>query len=257
MAKEKLSAVDQLRAEFERLEFIADKGRMIPENYAILCAFDGESGMFIIALDVETGGFDKPSALLQIGATAGMCSATGGQYYEIGSILIDVKPFEGATISEEALRVQGTTLELLEDRTDAIDEAEAFREFSTWLRTFQELTQNQVTMVGHTFSFDVKMIKWWLERIDKRMPMFITPYFDIHMMQTGLQLSGKVPMATSGKLEDMAKYWGVEPEGAYHNARTDCLLTAQLFAEMQPVILDERLGDHPSVITRRITYYGG
>lgn len=157
----------------------------------------------IYAVDVETTGLDPAIAsIVSIGAV------------NIGdpedTFYIECRAWEGADISDVALKINGFTREQIAGQ--ALNEAEAIQKFFDWL-------QDSPIMMAHNAGFDRSFVEHAAKRAGMKNP-FSFRTIDIHsIVYLHMQRKRhKIPARLS--LNECLQYFGHEKEPDPHNALT-------------------------------------
>lgn len=183
----------------------------------------------IIFIDTETTGFDaKKHAMIQLAAIL----EVDGE--EVSRIDLKVRPFEGAVVEESALKVNGTTPEMLAEYPA---EAEAFTTWIAWLEATNASAPGLAQFSGYNTPFDARFVEAFHARNQR--PMF--EFFDMRLPPEFdcLAIARKrIPKkdVANHKLSTIAEHvLGAEAVAAYtqtnglHNAMTDIEITRALY----------------------------
>ena len=173
--------------------------------------------MKLIAIDVETSGLNSEEAsIVSIGAVD--MENSDNVFYS------ECHVWEGATISDGALKVNGMTMEQVTDTEHRVSEAVMTRTFFNWLDQFDE----GIMMVAHNASFDRDFIASAAKRADLKNPISFRTV-DIHsMMYTHLlQKNEHIPGRLS--LNVCLKMLGFDKEPDPHNALTGARCNFDIF----------------------------
>lgn len=181
-------------------------------------------------LDTETTGTTPNSAIIQI---AGIMEV-GGVEREFD---INMRPHEGADISEEALKIIGKTLDEINSYQSP---EEAAKEFEIILSEFVDPFKkgDKFTLYGHNIQFDFTKLMEWYNRIgNKYLGSFIDfKYnFDTLPMMKNLQLLEVIDFLENNKLETCCEAFGIKLEGA-HDALNDIRATKKLYEHLEYII---------------------
>lgn len=168
----------------------------------------------LIAVDVETTGLDpRTSSIVSIGA---IHLETRKSFY------IECKPWEGAEIHDEALKVNGFTREQLE--TFAETEATAVQAFMIWALKY---TTNPI-MLAHNSAFDRGFIKQACKRAEVK-DSFNFRTVDVHsIVYTHIIKKGGKPHGQLS-LNKCLEYFNFPAEPTPHNALTGAQCNAMLW----------------------------
>jgi DNA polymerase III epsilon subunit-like protein len=162
------------------------------------------------AVDVETSGLDpKESSILSIGAVA---MDSGAKFYE------ECKPWDGAYISETALKINGFTKEGFAKQKK--NEAQIIAKFFQWLG-------ESPLMVAHNGYFDWGFIDAAAKRADLKNP-FNYRIIDIHSITQAHMLQARVDVPSKLGLNQCLEYFGLPKEPKPHNALTGAHCNADI-----------------------------
>ena len=183
----------------------------------------------LIAVDVETTGIDaNRNSLVSIGAVS-ISDPTNTFYREC-------VVWDGALITEEALRVNGFTHDQIVDakKNNKTTEGGMIGEFFAWL-------PDSPMMIAHNSSFDRDFVAAAAKRAGLINP-FSFRTVDIHsiVMLHLLRSKSKVPKTLS--LNQCLKRLGFPPEPNPHNALTGAQCDAVLFDKVLNYDGEEQLG---------------
>lgn len=171
----------------------------------------------LIAVDVETTGLDSlTSSIVSIGAVH---ISSGGYFY------IECRPWEGAEVRDEALKVNGFTREYL----DVLEttEAQAVAMFQDWARGF---TTNPI-MLAHNSAFDKSFVSAACKRGEVK-NSFNFRTVDVHsIVYTHMIRSGDTPPGQLS-LNKCLEYFGLDREPDPHNALTGARCNVSLWEKV-------------------------
>ncbi len=182
-------------------------------------------GFLPVVVDVETGGFNsEKDALLELAAVL--------VNYDLNDRLVQgrtlhyhVKPFPGANLDPESLRVTG--IDPFHPLRPAYEEKECAERF------FGEITQllrdtdcNKAILVGHNASFDLSFIRAWAARTGfQRIPFH--SFSTLDTVSLGALVYGQTV------LSKIAQSAGFDYDGSRaHGAKYDAELTAAIFCQI-------------------------
>ena len=183
-------------------------------------------GFLPVVVDVETAGFDaQRSALLQAAACILRMDKETGELYVADSIVVDILPFEGAEISQEALKFNGIA-DPFHPFRGAIEERHALEKpFQPIHREVKATGCTRAILVGHNAFFDLGFIRAAAERTQVKSPFHQFSTFDT------VTLSGLIYGETV--LAKAVKAAGIEwDQKQAHCALYDTLKTAELFCRI-------------------------
>ncbi len=139
-------------------------------------------GFFPVVIDVETGGLNaKTDALLEIAAIT-LKVNEAGMLCQNKVFHAHIKPFEGANLNLESLKINGIKVD--DPLRQAIDEGEALREMFRLIRHEQKIADCQRSViVAHNAAFDQGFLMEAVERAGvKRNPFHPFATFDTASM---------------------------------------------------------------------------
>lgn len=184
--------------------------------------------MKTIFVDTETTGFDGVKcAAIQVACILDIDGV------EVSRFDVSMRPFEGAEISEDALKVSGNTLESI-----ALfpPESEAFALFLAWLNDADEHEAGQANFAGYNSPFDQRFVESMFKRNGREFGEFFFPLsarFDALAIARRVIPKGRTENHKLGTIalhilgaEAMAKF--TETNGL-HNAMTDIEVTRALY----------------------------
>jgi len=177
----------------------------------------------MVVVDVETTGLDpKKYSIVSIGAV----DFDNPERTFYGECRI----YDGAKVSEDALKVNGFTLEEVQDPNKKSLE-EIMHEFVSWLGECEELT-----MIGQNPSFDRDFINnsFWRAGIDFK---FAVRTVDLHSIAFFDHLKRGIDIPHKNKhsdlsLDEIAKYAGLTEEPKPHNALNGAKFEAEAFSRI-------------------------
>ncbi|MGL5778782.1 3'-5' exonuclease [Cetobacterium sp.] len=181
-------------------------------------------------LDTETTGTTPNSAIVQI---AGVMEV-GGVIREFD---INMRPHEGADISEKALEIIGKSLEEINSYQSP---EVAAKEFEKILKEFVDPfdKNDKFVLYGHNIQFDFTKLMEWYNRIgNKYLGSFIDFKFNFDTLQMikNLQLLEVIDFLENNKLETCCEAFGIKLEGA-HDALNDIKATKKLYEHLEYII---------------------
>jgi DNA polymerase III epsilon subunit-like protein len=144
---------------------------------------------------------------------------------ERSRIDLRVRPFEGAVIEESALKVNGTTPEML---AEFPEEAEAFAAWVSWLEAAEAIAPGMAEFAGYNTPFDARFVDAFHARNER-------PMSEFDALAIARKRFSKCDVANH-KLGTIAEHvLGVETVSAFsqvnglHNAMTDIEITRALY----------------------------
>lgn len=182
-------------------------------------------GFLPVVVDLETGGFDaKKDALLELAAV--ILNVDGqGRLYKHKTIHHHIKPFVGANIDKEALKVNGIQpfhpLRIAYEETKSLETL--FAEIRTHLKQFD---CSRAIMVAHNANFDLSFLQAAVERSKiKNSPFHSFSTFDT--VTLGGVAYGQTVLAR------IAEQCGFDYDTKKaHGAKYDAELTADIFCHI-------------------------
>lgn len=181
--------------------------------------------MKILWIDIETTGLSENSSPIQI---SGLIEI-GGEVKEEFDIFL--KPFEGAIIEEEALNIQGLTLEKIEKFQDTRDGYKKLLEiFDKYIDKYDKL--DKFIVAGYNVDFDLRKIRRLAQAMgDKYINSYLgVKKIDPFEMIIPFQVAGKLPKLANNKLETWCNYFEIEIKA--HNSLEDIKATRELFYKL-------------------------
>lgn len=182
-------------------------------------------GFMPVVVDLETGGFDaQKHALLEMAAVVIDCDSQG-RLYKKQTIHSHIKPFDGAKIDPEALKVNGIQpnhpLRIAKDEKQAIEEL-----FAALKKYLNEAGCNRAIMVAHNAMFDLGFLQAAVERCKiKNSPFHSFSTFDT--VTLGGVMTGQTVLAR------VAEACGLDYDSQKaHGAKYDAELTADIFCQL-------------------------
>lgn len=172
-------------------------------------------------IDTETTGFShSKNGIVQIGGIIDIA----GEIME--TVDIKVRPFDDDEIRDEALKIQGRTLEEVQSYQSPAD---AYYELESIMTKYVDRfdSSDKFHFIAYNSPFDNGMMRGWFKKLDD-------PYFgswfhnpDICVMRiAGDFLSDKRPFMENFKLMTVAKEVGIEiEEDEAHDAVYDAVIT--------------------------------
>lgn len=182
-------------------------------------------GFLPVVVDLETGGFDaNKHALLELAAVV-IDIDTNGQLYRKHTIHSHIKPFDGAKIDPEALKVNGIQpnhpLRIAKDEQQALEEL-----FAALRKNLKETQCSRAIMVAHNAMFDMGFLQAATQRCRiKNSPFHSFSSFDtvtLGGVMTGQTVLARIAEAC-GLIYDTQKA---------HGAKYDAELTADIFCQL-------------------------
>lgn len=184
--------------------------------------------MKTVFVDTETTGFDGVKcAAIQLAAILDVDGV------EVSRFDVSMRPFEGAEVSEDALKVSGNTLESV-----ALfpPEVEGFAVFLAWLDTADKIEAGQAHFAGYNSPFDQRFVEALFKRNGREFGEFFFPIqarFDVlaiarRVIPRGCTANyklGTIALHILGA-EAMARF---TETNSLHNAMTDIEVTRALY----------------------------
>lgn len=178
-----------------------------------------------VVVDLETGGFDADKhALLELAAVVLDCDANG-QLYKKHTIHSHIKPFDGAKIDPEALKVNGIQpnhpLRIAKTEKQALEEL-----FAALKKHLKAANCTRAIMVAHNAMFDMG----FLQAATARCQLKSSPFHSFSSFDT-VTLGGVMTGQTV--LSRIAEACGlVYDTKQAHGAKYDAELTADIFCQL-------------------------
>ena len=178
-----------------------------------------------VVVDVETGGFDPvKDALLEVAATFvnfnedGMLEPKATLHYH-------VKPFEGANIDPESLKITG--IDPYHPLRPAWTEEKVADKLFSQIREYQKAQQcTRTILVGHNAQFDLGFINALARRTNYQRNPF-HPFSALDTVSLGALAYGQTVLAR------IARHAGFEYDSKRaHGAKYDTELTADIFCKI-------------------------
>ncbi len=182
-------------------------------------------GFLPVVVDLETGGFDaQKHALLELAAVV-LDIDSNGKLYRKHTIHSHIKPFDGAKIDPEALKVNGIQpnhpLRIAKSEKQALEEL-----FASLKKSLQETRCTRAIMVAHNAMFDLGFLQAAVERCKiKNSPFHSFSTFDT--VTLGGVMTGQTVLAR------IAEECGLDYDTKKaHGAKYDAELTADIFCQL-------------------------
>jgi DNA polymerase-3 subunit epsilon len=185
--------------------------------------------------DVETLGLDeKKNPIVQIAMKVFLLEPTKKLKETHKGINLYIQPFEGSESTAEALKLAKKGYpEFFE--LPYISEKKAFKELIAFLDSCADKynKDDKMFLVGYNTVFDDKFLRALFERNGNKYfgSYFYFPYIDVMQIASNINLFNR-NMFENFKLEIIAKHYGIEPEGEYHDAMVDVDVTHRLFSKL-------------------------
>lgn len=186
--------------------------------------------MKTIYIDTETTGLDPE--LHDIWQLSGIIEIDGNVMREFD---YRIRPVNFDSITEEALRVGGITMEELKGFPDARAVLMAFRSvLEMYVDPYDR--RDKFTFYGFNAPFDDAMLRAWFKKCGCPYygSYFWWPAVDVAgLAHTKLMKMGKRQTMPNFKLGTVAEALGITPEGELHNALTDIRLTRAIKIKLE------------------------
>ncbi|MGL4392666.1 MAG: 3'-5' exonuclease [Fusobacteriaceae bacterium] len=178
----------------------------------------------ILYLDTETTGLTEKSAVVQI---SGIIEIDGVEKEEFNFY---IAPHPDAIINDEALKIQGRTLEEIQNFESPAEIFQKLLEiFDKYINKFDK--EDKFIIAGYNVDFDIKMLNSFFKRNGsnyffsyigiKLDPLYLLSYF---------YLKGKLELKQKNKLEDWCEYFGIEINA--HDSLEDIRATQKLIKKL-------------------------
>lgn len=182
-------------------------------------------GFLPVVVDLETGGFDaKKDALLELAAVI-LNTDANGKLYRVKTVHHHIKPFAGANIDKEALKVNG--IQPFHPLRIAYEENKSLETLFSEIRThLKEFGCSRAIMVAHNANFDLSFLQAAVERNKiKNSPFHSFSTFDT--VTLGGVAYGQTVLAR------IAEQCGFDYDTQKaHGAKYDAELTADIFCHI-------------------------
>lgn len=182
-------------------------------------------GFLPVVVDLETGGFDaQKHALLELAAVV-IDIDENGQLFKKHTIHSHIKPFDGAKIDPEALKVNGIQpnhpLRIAKTEQQALEEL-----FAALKKHLKDTDCSRAIMVAHNAMFDMGFLQAAVTRCKlKSSPFHSFSSFDT--VTLGGVMTGQTVLAR------IAEACGLEYDTQKaHGAKYDAELTADIFCQL-------------------------
>lgn len=182
--------------------------------------------MTTLVIDLETGGINPQ--------TDAICSISykilGEQYKEVETHYI--KPY-GKNISEEALKVNGLTLEKLEK--EGISLFEALDKLTSYLWIFSDKNKWNIKLMGHNLRFDLGFLEQAFSELTKeKLFNYCHYHYKDTMLIADFLRDKKIINPEKIKLTTLYEYFFGYDEllKKAHTSEADVLMTEKIYLEM-------------------------
>ncbi len=182
-------------------------------------------GFLPVVIDLETGGFDaEKHALLELAAVI-IDIDENGKLYKKHTIHSHIKPFDGAKIDPEALKVNGIQpnhpLRIAKDEKQALEEL-----FAAVKKHVKEANCTRAIMVAHNTMFDMTFLQAAIARCElKGSPFHSFSNFDT--VTLGGVMTGQTVLA---RIAEACGF--IYDTKQAHGAKYDAELTADIFCQL-------------------------
>ncbi len=176
----------------------------------------------MIVLDMEMTGVDhQKCSIVSIGAVE--FEHPENQFYG------ECRPWDGAEITDEALKINGFTRTQLAQQPKSHDQL--VKEFLAWTKPIKNRT-----IAGQSLWMDIAFLKVALTRLNTIWP-FGHRYVDSHALAyEHFARAGKLILKKEGtsdiNLDKILEFLGIEVRGSTHNALEDAQLTAEILSRL-------------------------
>lgn len=182
-------------------------------------------GFLPVVIDVETGGFDRhKDALLEVAAVFVNFNQEG-KLVPVDTLHYHVKPFAGANIDPESLKITG--IDPFHPLRPALDESKVADKLFGAIRDYQKMQEcTRSILVGHNAQFDLGFINALAERTNYQRNPF-HPFSALDTVSLGALAYGQTVLAR------IAIQAGFEYDSSKaHGAKYDTELTAEIFCKI-------------------------
>ena len=195
--------------------------------------------MSYLFLDNEMGGLEMENYSL----LTTYLLFTDDDFNPVDDLALFLKPDDGIyKVCGEAMNVNRIDLKVHE--ATAITYKEADKVLYTWLNDITNKGKFKPTPVGHGVWGDINWINYHL--LGKKTWDNFVSYRKLDTQSTCqfLKTCGKFPADVSGSLESIARYFSIPvDENQLHTAKTDTLLTLEVFKALRANVMDEPQDD--------------
>ena len=186
--------------------------------------------MKMVYVDLETTGLDpEKNGVIQIAAIVEI----DGEVKEL--VNLTVRPFMGDIVTEEALKVNGRTIEDLRAFRPA---AEVYNEFVGVLGKYVDKYdwKDKFLWVGYNALFDSSFMRAWFKKNDDAYfgSWFFFPTLDVMVLAAAYLMEDRAEMKNF-QLGTVAEMLDVKLEGKLHDAMTDIRMTRDIFKKFKVV----------------------
>ena|SRR5271166_4806596 len=187
-----------------------------------------------IAFDCETGGLlAKDCSLLTVYFTV-----LDQNLNFLSELPLAIKPDNNAPYQVTAGAMAVNKIDLIKHDQIAISESEARQRLYNYLKMESESGKIKLVPVGQNIKFDIDFVNAHL--LNKSGWDYFCSY---RVMDTGiigqfLRNVGLIPYSVTGSLSSYAKFYGINPPGPLHDAKTDTLLTVLVLKAMLEQVRD-------------------
>lgn len=196
--------------------------------------------MKYIALDCEMGGIDLKYSLLTV-----YLRVLDKDFRMVNDLYLYLRPDDGDYVLT-ARGMEVNRINLVEHDKRAITYKEGKDILRRWLYGLSQMNGwNRLNPLGHNVGGDIKHVQDKLIDREKWEQYVSYRFRDTAVFGGGLIDKGLVPEASggaegvSGSLSSWANYFGLKPVGELHDAKTDVLLTIEVYKAMLKVKFDE------------------
>lgn len=181
-----------------------------------------------VGLDCETGGLlAKDCSLLTV------FFGIFNQNLELTSELpLIIKPDDNKPYAVTAGALEVNKINLIEHDKVAISESDARTRLYNFLKMESNGGKVKLVPIGQNVKFDIDFVNAHL--INKQGWDYFCSYraLDTGTIGQFLRMVGLIPYSVTGSLGSYAKFYGITPPGALHDAKTDTLVTVMVLKAM-------------------------
>lgn len=182
----------------------------------------------ILAFDVETGGIDINTSLLEV-----YFEVLNGDTFEvIDSLLLKVKPNDGIyRVNSEALRVNRINL-VDHDKVAICYEIASMMAYD-FLKKHSNDGKAPLIPLGHNVNMDIQFSYTYLFKSKKDWDRFVSYHAeDTSTIATFLKRKGMIPRDVKGSLGSLVSHFNIEINEPLHTSKGDVKVTVELYKSL-------------------------
>lgn len=187
----------------------------------------------LVFIDCETTGLD-PNIHSIIQLSGSVVVKTDSGYEEKETFDYKMRPFADTELDIDALRVNNITID---EMLSYEYPYEVYKKFERMLQkhwnSYNDRGTGMLHFVGYNARFDFDFIREWFKRCGNNYmkSYFYFPPIDV-MNLAAVKLMNERQELPNFKLETVAKYLVIEPEGKLHDSAVDIELTKRMFFKL-------------------------